>query len=42
VETEAQARFLRQRGCTLFQGYLTGRPEPATELLARWLEGGGT
>ena len=35
VETEAQADFLRQRGCHLYQGYLYGRPQPAEELLAR-------
>jgi diguanylate cyclase (GGDEF)-like protein len=29
VETEAQFRFLEQRGCHYVQGYLTGRPMPA-------------
>ena len=36
VETEAQSRFLRQRGCTLLQGYLHGRPMQAEELTG-WL-----
>jgi diguanylate cyclase (GGDEF)-like protein len=28
VETEAQFRFLEERGCPFVQGYLTGRPMP--------------
>jgi diguanylate cyclase (GGDEF)-like protein len=40
VETEAQSLFLRQRGCTLLQGYLHGRPMKAEEL-AGWLASGG-
>ena len=28
VETEAQREFLRQNGCTAFQGYLFGKPMP--------------
>ena len=28
VETEAQRVFLRRNGCTAYQGYLFGRPEP--------------
>ncbi|MGY0197524.1 putative bifunctional diguanylate cyclase/phosphodiesterase [Leptothrix sp. BB-4] len=40
VETETQSLFLRQRGCTLLQGYLHGRPMKAEEL-AGWLANGG-
>jgi diguanylate cyclase (GGDEF)-like protein/PAS domain S-box-containing protein len=32
VETEAQKRFLGERGCEQVQGYLTGRPMPEAEL----------
>lgn len=32
VESEAQRRFLVQRGCPLAQGFLLGRPVPAREL----------
>jgi len=32
VETEAQLAFLRSAGCDGVQGYLTGRPQPATAL----------
>ena len=31
VETEAQQRFLTQRGCDALQGYLFARPMPADE-----------
>lgn len=34
VETEAQASFLRGRGCHLAQGYLFARPLPADEVAA--------
>ena len=34
VETEAQAEFLRARGCTLMQGFLFSRPVPAEEITA--------
>lgn len=34
VETEAQHRFLAGAGCTLLQGYLFGRPKPASDLFA--------
>ena len=34
VESEAQRQFLLQRGCSLLQGYLTGRPLPAAEFEA--------
>ena len=32
VETEAQRRYLMERGCDQFQGYLFGRPQPAEEM----------
>lgn len=32
VETEAQLRFLRERDCPLAQGFLLGRPAPASAL----------
>ena len=32
VETEAQQRYLLERGCDQFQGFLFGRPLPAEEL----------
>lgn len=35
VEDEQQSRFLRQRGCDEFQGFLYGRPEPADVVGAR-------
>lgn len=35
VETEAQRRFLLERRCQLFQGYLFAQPLPAAELEAR-------
>ena len=31
VETEGQRQFLLDQGCTLFQGYLFGRPVPVAE-----------
>ncbi len=31
VETEAQARYLRERGCDELQGFLFGRPVPAEQ-----------
>jgi len=34
VETEAQRTFLEQHGCSLFQGYLFGRPVPIEEFEA--------
>ena len=33
VETEGQRDFLLENGCTLFQGYLFGRPAPVQHLL---------
>ncbi|WPB58463.1 EAL domain-containing protein [Xylophilus sp. GOD-11R] len=36
VETEGQLDFLRQGGCTAFQGYFFSRPAPPQEMLARW------
>ncbi len=41
VETEAQASFLRGRGCKLAQGYLFARPLPADQI-ARFVAGRGT
>jgi predicted signal transduction protein with EAL and GGDEF domain len=32
IETEAQRDALVAAGCTLIQGYLTGRPMPAEDL----------
>jgi EAL domain-containing protein (putative c-di-GMP-specific phosphodiesterase class I) len=32
VETEAQLALVRREGCTLGQGYLFGRPEPASAI----------
>jgi diguanylate cyclase (GGDEF)-like protein/PAS domain S-box-containing protein len=40
VETEAQAAFLRGRGCKLAQGYLFARPLPAEDVAA-YLSGRG-
>ncbi len=34
VETETQFAFLRREGCQYVQGYLTGRPMPASDLFA--------
>lgn len=38
VETEAQQRFLTDHQCDYLQGYLFGKPEPASDLSARWLK----
>ncbi len=35
VETPAQLDFLREAGCEFAQGYLLGRPEPASSLVTR-------
>lgn len=35
VETEAEAEFLRQRGCEVAQGFLFGRAAPPAQLLER-------
>ena len=37
VETEGQRKFLAHHGCTAYQGYLFGRPGPASSLDAEWL-----
>jgi EAL domain-containing protein (putative c-di-GMP-specific phosphodiesterase class I) len=37
VETEAEARVLRELGCDEMQGYLLGRPQPAADF-AVWLQ----
>ena len=36
VESEEQARFLRERGCGSYQGYLCTAPRPLPELLERF------
>ena len=38
IETPEQARFLREMGCQLAQGYLFARPMPAAELLDHILD----
>ena len=37
IETEAQRRFLVERGCRLGQGFLFGKPVPAAQIEADWL-----
>ena len=37
VETVEQAAFLKAHGCTGFQGYLYGRPQPVEEWPPAWL-----
>jgi len=41
VETEAQAAVLRELDCDLVQGYLFGRPQPATEVAVTILKAFG-
>ncbi|MBT1073558.1 putative bifunctional diguanylate cyclase/phosphodiesterase [Pelotalea chapellei] len=38
IETESEAKFLRQEGCQQAQGYLFSRPLPPDQVLARWLD----
>ncbi len=40
IETDAEARFLRDEGCHQGQGYLFSRALPPDELLALWRDGG--
>jgi EAL domain-containing protein (putative c-di-GMP-specific phosphodiesterase class I) len=40
IETDAEARFLREEGCHYGQGHLFGRALPPDELLALWRDGG--
>ena len=35
VETAAQAAFLREIGCDLLQGYLMGKPQPASDVMGQ-------
>ena len=42
VETVLQRDILVAAGCTIFQGYLFGRPVDAAEFEARWLRSDGT
>jgi len=37
VETAAQLDFLKHQHCDVAQGYLLGRPMPASELAKVWL-----
>ena len=37
IETEMQAVFLKQAGCTIAQGYYFGKPVPFGEFSRRWL-----
>jgi diguanylate cyclase (GGDEF)-like protein/PAS domain S-box-containing protein len=39
IETEAEWRFLAERGCELGQGYYFSRPVPAEEIAARYRAG---
>jgi EAL domain-containing protein (putative c-di-GMP-specific phosphodiesterase class I) len=39
IETEAEWRFLAERGCELGQGYFFSRPVPADEIVARYRAG---
>ena len=38
VESPAELAALRQSGCSEFQGFLFGRPVPATDFATRWLQ----
>ncbi|HSL10364.1 MAG TPA: EAL domain-containing protein [Actinomycetota bacterium] len=39
IETEAEWRFLAERGCELGQGYFFSRPVPADEIVGRFRDG---
>ncbi len=39
IETDEQLAWLRSRGCAFVQGFLVGRPVPASEFDRRWLRG---
>jgi EAL domain-containing protein (putative c-di-GMP-specific phosphodiesterase class I) len=39
VETEAQWRFLTERGCSLGQGYQFGHPVPAEAIAEAYVRG---
>ncbi len=40
VETREERDFLSELGCTRMQGYMFGRPVPASEFAAVWTDGG--
>nr|WP_308385018.1 EAL domain-containing protein [Agrobacterium tumefaciens] len=40
VETEEQIAFLKEQNCAEVQGYLFGKPVPATEFEKRFIDPG--